>query len=160
MTFIREKVPQNYVEQLNLKKLGDAFWTSNFDHWTVDYERNVFVFYIRTSIMPEDEDFGVSYFLLNIQNSWIKINVITLDSGGSYGGETWVKYKIIKIEPIEILENYESKRITFDDLSVDIKTVETLFCEALVAWSKSRNESTSSQHIVFIENLTIVGAQS
>jgi hypothetical protein len=159
MNFVYEDISKEDFEQFGITELKAKYQSPNFDMWAVNHEKNTFMLYNRSSIMPEDEDFGVSYFLFNINGLWVDFEVETIAVGGQYRGETWVKYGIKKVTPFIWDDTGRKHNLSIDALPVAYETVVSTFCDALAARSHWGHDE-SVKHDVFFENLTASKVQS
>lgn len=142
MNFYTEKVSKEDVALYDLENKGKKYWTSNFDRWYINEDRDIFLLKIKSSSRIDDEDFGTYYFLMNFKGRWIEVD--TLSKGdGVYKGPGWTHYTLKSIRFCNE-GNQESS------LSHELSRSEILGClkDALIAYNKwlcsSRTESTVS----------------
>jgi hypothetical protein len=151
MSFVYEDISKEDFEKFGIGELKAKYPINNFDRWVVNDKRNIFLLRARNSLMPND-DAPISTYLMNIDGLWVDVSIETVETGGTYKVETWVKYAIEEILPFVWDVDGKKQYLTKDKLPISHKDIVSTLCDALTVLSKSRSKST--KHDVFFENLT------
>lgn len=82
MSFVTEKVPVEFAEKEDFKKLNQ-FYDAYFSQWTANNDKSICILKIKSSSRIDDEDFGTYYILMSYKNHWIEVKV-RIDAGDGY----------------------------------------------------------------------------
>jgi hypothetical protein len=149
MSYMVEKISRENMEKYNIAVLEKKFLSPNFDCWTIDSKKQNFLMHINTSSRVDDSDFGVSYFLMNLGGQWVEFEVLTLDAGGVYKENTWVKYSLKHLKIINLDKHGQKQHVMGSKDGLDEIQIINEFKEALTAWSLNRNRTSLSHKVIF-----------
>lgn len=154
MNFVYEDISKEDFEKFGIGALKAKYQSNNFDWWIINESRDAYLLLVKDTSNVDDSDFGTGFYVMNIQGLWVDFEIETLESGGEYGGETWVKYGIKKISPFKWDVSGKKLNISTSELPISYENIISIFCSALTVESSWWGRKGRTKHDVFFENLT------
>jgi hypothetical protein len=155
MNFVYEDISKEDYEKFGIGELKAKYQSKNFEGWVINEARDIYLISIPDTFANlNNPDDIVNRYVMNIRGLWVDFESNTLESGGEYGGETWVKYGIKKIVPYAQDETGLRKNLSKNELPIAYEVILSLFCDALTVESNWWGRNGRTKHTVTFENLT------
>ena len=160
MAFVYEDISQEDFVNFEigvLKERVQKLHGTSLRKWSVNESKDVYLILVKATSRDDDEDFGTSFYVMNLKGTWADFETITIAFGGEYKGETWTNFGITKISPFVFNAAGQKQQLEINDLPIPFEALISTFCEALTARSRWMNDE-STKHTVTFENLTVEGS--